>query len=1367
MYSTPAGEVRALTKQVDIKVSSTNHSRLEALALRRKEKHDAAMLAFELALTSLATTMETHAEDASDAVTQRLQASESETEELFNQMEQRRIDPEQAQQWLQEQPPQRNQWIVAFEQDLQWVEQQRVTRAAAETETLRKKLVDIAFMLPDEIQPILDDRSRIFADSAAANRQRHGDRIQKLFELERARTEKVAMRWTQLRIKLSKEKYEKIAANARAVVKSDKWTFPDSRRALLDNLRADQATAIRERTQALTALSACCPPALTVANVQAASHHLNVVLDRMQNVTSHYTHSLRNDETRWVEKRAAFLEQTRNELIAQNVVDADVVSVQIDAELEPIAYRLHHKATDLVETCIEALQAQRKQTRAACTGLQAFFLRTAQFMEQHERECAELDETTRAAMLARRAAADEQVILLEQKLTEQLDALRQSKDAKAVEAELAAALAVLDEIEAAYRSFHDESVGISKNHITQLQALTTGYDKHCGEVFAVELDVPRVEPVAPVEPPPVVASVKSGAAAKKGPTPEPKKPVAGSKLAAKPSAGGRTSPQPPQPTQPTVTSPVPTAPKVDDDLTLLRTEKGTWFRIIKPDAWEEAEQSAPPADLTVPSKVPLDPWGKPVLMVDALPRVVMRSFANTMRRMMLNNNEKRADERLRDANEQLKQHEDQLAKELDDRLKAHRPRKGRVELDVAEARVSELKTHAWRVERHLQTVHQRGVAAMSAFDSSVLEVEDRLAKYNTQQQQLAAAMKHGASSETVKAICRQAEALRDSFVKQTKERTEALAQSAVKHRDHVETSNRDLAQTFSDFATGGKFHAEEIERMQTAMGKKLSQSDTETQAASTRANELFAKCETAANAACTAALEESKAHLVDLQFIEALRGKSTLQPSYALEENNDNGKANDVETQIDELELLTADTQPLNADNTLFIRILLALRLLRASMFRRAKRLKMLKSNLAVTDITVPGDASVDDSRQDVPLPFMDRVQQLVDKERTSYFEFAEAYYKSKGDRPPTREVIPKTLADFKLLHEDRFKAALHKADNHVTDAVARYRSQVARVSHLLPTLATPLYTSLTARAIDIIRIQTTQLLVVFDQRLKQLAADAKANTAKLKVVLGGPLGVQLLEQLNGDESRRFADTIALIKQNCRDLTLAEAEKAGAYAQLLVDITTVFSKLLDETITPPDLSAPAAPVEGKHKSLKRLMKDRTRVASQTPTGTAAAGAAYAIRTFPGVSLKDMTIQAVFPEFASVVAPIAPTPTPEPKVETKPSGKAGAPAKPAAPAKAPSTGKAPAKPVAAKGGKATEPVEAEAAPPGMSSDIQCSDTLAHLAMIKARDRGHAQYLQQFHAAVKRYKVEEEAEIKEQQRYKDRWDAMVEQLTAEGK
>ena len=77
---------------------------------------------------------------------------------------------------------------------------------------------------------------------------------------------------------------------------SDAFTHPESRHVLLENLRADQTTAIRERTAALDAIASHCPPALSVNAVREANHHLDVVLDRLQNAITHYTHSLRNDE---------------------------------------------------------------------------------------------------------------------------------------------------------------------------------------------------------------------------------------------------------------------------------------------------------------------------------------------------------------------------------------------------------------------------------------------------------------------------------------------------------------------------------------------------------------------------------------------------------------------------------------------------------------------------------------------------------------------------------------------------------------------------------------------------------------------------------------------------------------------------------------------------------------------------------------------------------------------------------------------------------------------------------------------------------------------------------------------------------------
>ena len=54
--------------------------------------------------------------------------------------------------------PQRERWICAFEEDLRWIEEQRFKRAEEEMKKLALTLLDIGYLLPDQIATALQVR---------------------------------------------------------------------------------------------------------------------------------------------------------------------------------------------------------------------------------------------------------------------------------------------------------------------------------------------------------------------------------------------------------------------------------------------------------------------------------------------------------------------------------------------------------------------------------------------------------------------------------------------------------------------------------------------------------------------------------------------------------------------------------------------------------------------------------------------------------------------------------------------------------------------------------------------------------------------------------------------------------------------------------------------------------------------------------------------------------------------------------------------------------------------------------------------------------------------------------------------------------
>lgn len=125
----------------------------------------------------------------------------------------------------------------------------------------------------------------------------------------------------------------------------------------------------------------------------------------------------------------------------------------------------------------------------------------------------------------------------------------------------------------------------------------------------------------------------------------------------------------------------------------------------------------------VRSRVPVDSQGVPwVLFVDVaisdLSRVV-----GAIRDSLVTTVEKESSRRLARAKSQATENKAELTEELEDRLRTHWPRRGRVETGIKQPRETELLSHEEKTWRHIQNVQQRMIDLQKKFNFSIEEAK--------------------------------------------------------------------------------------------------------------------------------------------------------------------------------------------------------------------------------------------------------------------------------------------------------------------------------------------------------------------------------------------------------------------------------------------------------------------------------------------------------------------------------------------------------------------------------------------------------------------------------------------------------------------
>eukprot|EP01041_Mallomonas_annulata_P008913 gene8913-18445_t len=126
---------------------------------------------------------------------------------------------------------------------------------------------------------------------------------------------------------------------------------------------------------------------------------------------------------------------------------------------------------------------------------------------------------------------------------------------------------------------------------------------------------------------------------------------------------------------------------------------------------------------------PVDPNGDPwTLQLEVAPKYV-EDVVVTIRCSLLENLEREAHDRLYYAQDVNNNRKSELTDELEERLRTHWPRRGKVETLIKQPRAAELSGHEEKTYRHIQNIHERMKVLYSKFDSEVYESKKECDKY--------------------------------------------------------------------------------------------------------------------------------------------------------------------------------------------------------------------------------------------------------------------------------------------------------------------------------------------------------------------------------------------------------------------------------------------------------------------------------------------------------------------------------------------------------------------------------------------------------------------------------------------------------------
>ena len=636
--------------------------------------------------------------------------------------------------------------------------------------------------------------------------------------------------------------------------------------------------------------------------------------------------------------------------------------------------------------------------------------------------------------------------------------------------------------------------------------------------------------------------------------------------------------------------------------------------------------------------------------------------------------------------------------ELDERLLAHRPRAGRIELDMFQERDVELLLHRERFVRHTKSVASRRAALEARLEQELRAAEAAMQAHLTKMSGLRMQLGNNKNNHTPTLLRLQREALaaHTTFVAAITERFERLQGGAAGLLKSVQAMNHEFDASWKLFTDGGNFNQTESERFR----ERLSKLDDAAAAAAAAQQERLQSAQESqmesADTARTEFLETLKLNLEDIALMEGLKlrqGKATAEMRIELSRSSMQHTA--IDEQVEALKRLlptrgstpaaaaassaaaaaaasrpgTADaSRPGTADAMLSAddegdgeeeseakdpmggqlsrQLLAAVDLLRKQLLERAKFLQVLKST------TIPTGAI--DKALDPPLEgaepvatdsgvrpelaaLMPQIEQIRHKHEVELVSYCKAYYADKADREITRpNHIPASLDEHKVKLADILGGFVQKAAKERVEAVHELRLQLLVIVRVLNLVPPALFEDVTAG----VRAAALKAAEAREEGTRSLFADLQRKRElhqhALKPSLRNPSSQPELLALEQAEASRSDTAIEAASKLRADLLASETAHGATALSRMLRCTEMLLQLFDATLMGDDLVPADEPPEDIHYGLKKKMRMEARAAAVGASNDEIPEG----RPFPRHAWASLPLGELEPTAAGVVDPAA-------------------------------------------------------------------------------------------------------------------------------
>lgn len=379
--------------------------------------------------------------------------------------------------------------IMQLESRLMNIEDRRAKLVHDAIRHTASDLIEIAHMLPDEVERLFQDEVKEVNIHIIRNQgsyqellARLGISLVKKQEQAKEQYRERKARWRTLRHSHTIEKFKE-------KMQSDEIVKPPERRELFDKLMLEMESFEKAAMKKIKSLLQMLPPYIKSDEVQEITETLQALYIQSDQASDGIIQSLTELENKMDEQCWALLDDLREDLKNIGAKSDEEVDAEVQESCLPLVEARHESVAGLIERCGARMYDEQQRFMKKIDKFSTFFLKSARAWEVYVSEVTEANEDMTEKLAQRFDEYDDTKNDLEAELKGYLEELAQEPSKQALDDKLEVIREVLGPagaIEENHRSYTRESVDMCKAFPPALSYLIDGHLAAVGQLFGVQ-----------------------------------------------------------------------------------------------------------------------------------------------------------------------------------------------------------------------------------------------------------------------------------------------------------------------------------------------------------------------------------------------------------------------------------------------------------------------------------------------------------------------------------------------------------------------------------------------------------------------------------------------------------------------------------------------------------------------------------------------------------------------------------------------------------------------------------------------------------------------------------------------------------------